>query len=245
MELQFLGTGGYHPNERRETSCLLLPEIGLVFDAGTGMYRLAERLRTTEIDLFLSHAHLDHIVGLTYLLVPIFQGKVAKVRVYGREEHLEAVRTHLFAPALFPVLPDYEFLPLDREVRLSGGGIVTHVSLEHPGGSTGFRLDLQGRSMAYITDTTAGLCDYDDLIRGVDLLVHECNFPDAYAEWSEKTGHSNLTPVLERARAAGVKRLVLTHFDPQTSGDDPVGLAASGSTSPATEIAEDLMSIHF
>ena len=87
------------------------------------MYRLAERLRTTEIDIFLSHAHLDHIVGLTYLLVPIFQGKITKVRVHGPQEHLEAVKTHLFAPALFPVLPDYEFLPLCDDVRLPQGGL--------------------------------------------------------------------------------------------------------------------------
>src|SRR5579871_6726587 len=66
MILQFLGTGGYHPNERRHTACLLLPEVGVVFDAGTGAFRIRERLRTPDIQLFLTHAHLDHVVGLTY-----------------------------------------------------------------------------------------------------------------------------------------------------------------------------------
>ena len=27
MRLQLLGTGGYHPNERRHTACLLVPEL--------------------------------------------------------------------------------------------------------------------------------------------------------------------------------------------------------------------------
>jgi hypothetical protein len=65
MRVEFLGTGGYHPNERRHTACVLLPEIGLAFDAGTSVFRLPPRLESKELDVFLSHAHLDHIAGLT------------------------------------------------------------------------------------------------------------------------------------------------------------------------------------
>lgn len=244
MEFTFLGTGGYHPNDRRETSAVFLPEVGVLFDAGTGVYRLAERLRRTELDIFLSHAHLDHIVGLTFLLVPLMQGKLTKVRVHGVAEHLSAVREHLFAPAIFPVQPAYEFVPLADEVTVPQGGVVRRVSLKHPGGSTGYRIDFARKSLAYITDTTAGSGDYDEFIRGVDVLIHECNFPDRYAEWSEKTGHSNLTPVIETAHSAGVKRLILTHFDPQTPGDDPVELDDRRSSMPV-EMAEDLRKYQF
>jgi len=244
MEFTFLGTGGYHPNDRRETSAVFLPEVGVLFDAGTGVYRLAERLRTTELDIFLSHAHLDHIVGLTFLLVPLMQNKLTEVRVHGAAEHLHAVREHLFAPAIFPVLPAYEFVPLVDEVTVPHGGVVRYVSLKHPGGSTGYRIDFARKSLAYITDTTAGSGDYDEFIRGVDVLIHECNFPDRYAEWSEKTGHSNLTPVIETAQAAGVKRIILTHFDPQTPGDDPVELGDRRSSMPV-EMAEDLRKYQF
>ena len=45
----------------------MLPEVGVVLDAGTGFYRVREHLRTSELDVFLTHAHLDHVVGLTYL----------------------------------------------------------------------------------------------------------------------------------------------------------------------------------
>ena len=81
MKLIALGTAGYHPTERRQTACFLLPELGIVLDAGTGMFRLRERLATTQLDIYLTHAHLDHVAGLTFLL-DVFNGKpMERVRV--------------------------------------------------------------------------------------------------------------------------------------------------------------------
>jgi len=100
--------------------------------------------------------------------------------------------------------------------------------------------------MAYVTDTTAAKdAKYVDPIRGVDLLVHECNFRDGQEEWAEKTGHSSTTPVAELARAAGAKRLVLVHLDPLDESDDPVGIAAARKIFPATEIGYDGMVVEF
>jgi ribonuclease BN (tRNA processing enzyme) len=98
--------------------------------------------------------------------------------------------------------------------------------------------------MAYITDTTAP-GEYVDFIRGVDLLIHECYFPDELADWALKTGHSAATPVAELARDAKVGRLVLVHVDPQRSDDDPIGLANVRAIFPNAEIAEDLMELEF
>ena len=42
MRLVLLGTTGYHANDRRQTACLMLPEVGVVFDAGSGFYRVSE-----------------------------------------------------------------------------------------------------------------------------------------------------------------------------------------------------------
>ena len=67
MRLVLLGTAGYHPNPRRQTLCSLLPECGIMLDAGTGVYRAAEYLTTPELDIFITHAHLDHVIGLSYL----------------------------------------------------------------------------------------------------------------------------------------------------------------------------------
>ena len=244
MRLVFLGTGGYHPNERRHTACVLLPELGILFDAGTSFFRVADRLKTNEVQIFLSHAHLDHVVGLTYFLVPLLKGDVTRARVHAMPKTLDALRTHLFDEMLFPLLPGYEFTPLTPQVSVPENGILTHHPLKHPGGSTGYRIDWPGRSMAYITDTTAD-GSYHDFVQGVDLLIHECYFRDEMAEWSEKTGHSNTTPVAELARSAGVKRLILTHIDPYRPGDDPIDIEKARAIFPATKVAEDLMEVDF
>jgi ribonuclease Z len=243
MRLIFLGTGGYHPNERRQTASLFLPDLGIALDAGTGVYRLASRLKSSELDILLTHAHLDHIVGLTFLLVPMLKGQLTRVRVHGTESTLQAVRDHLFAPALFPVLPDFEWCPLaEKTLSLLSGVQASWTSLDHPGGATGYRIESQGKSMAYITDTTAP-GQYADFIRGVDLLVHECYFPDDMAEWAAKTGHSNSTPVSQLAHSSDVKRLILVHADPQREDDDPIGLEGIRQIFANSQLAEDLLEI--
>ena len=68
MRLHFLGTAGYHPNRRRDTACLMIPEAGILLDAGTGIFRARDLIGTPTLDIFLSHVHLDHSVGLTFLL---------------------------------------------------------------------------------------------------------------------------------------------------------------------------------
>ncbi|MEX2287923.1 MAG: MBL fold metallo-hydrolase [Planctomycetaceae bacterium] len=241
MRIEFLGTGGFFANERRQTACVMLPEIGLVFDAGTSVFRIAQKLVNPELDIFLSHAHLDHVVGLTSLLVPLMSGKIKAARVHASKQYLAAVQEHLFAEAIFPILPRFEFVELKDSVAV-GGGVLSHIPLVHPGGSTGFRIDWPQKSLAYITDTCVD-GSYTEFVRGVDVLIHECYYPDQMSEWSAKTGHSNTTPVAELARDADVGRLMLVHIDPHRPGDDPIGIDTARKIFPRTEVAEDLMTI--
>ena len=246
MKLVLLGTTGYHPNDRRQTACLMIPELGIVLDAGTGMFRVRDRLVTPHLDIFLTHAHLDHVIGLTFLFDVLYEKQVQRVTVHGEAEKLAAIQEHLLSPLLFPVLPPCDFRPLAPRVELPDGGWLTHFPLAHPGGSLGFRLDWPDRSLAYVTDTTAKPeAEYARHIAGVDLLVHECYFSDAHRDLAELTGHSCTTPVAELAKAAGVGRLVLVHINPLAVEKDPIGLAAARSIFPATEIGEDGLEIEF
>ncbi|HRA87391.1 MAG TPA: MBL fold metallo-hydrolase [Planctomycetaceae bacterium] len=244
MRIVFLGTGGYHPNKRRHTASILLPDIGVALDAGTGFFRVQETIKSANLDIFLTHAHLDHICGLTFLLVPMLRGDMERVRVFGTANTLQAVRTHLLANELFPVMPDFEWHVLGDGVPLPDNGKLTWTALDHPGGSVGFRLDWEGKSLAYITDTTAP-GSYADFVRGVDVLIHECYFPDDMADWAEKTGHSSSTNVAELARAAQIKRLYIVHVDPQRPDDDPIGMKGIRAIFANTNLAEDLMEIEF
>ncbi len=247
MKLVLLGTTGYHPNNRRQTPCMLLPECGIMLDAGTGMYRAGRFLQTSQLVILLTHAHLDHVIGLTYLFNVMRVHPLDRIVVRSAADYLQAIEEHLFSNALFPSRPPMELRPLEEpEEALPGGGRLVHFPLKHQGGSIGYRLDWPGHSMAYITDTTAAVdAGYVEKIRKVDLLVHECYFTDEHAEWAARTGHSWTTRVAKVARQAGVGRLVLVHVNPLCAEDDPIGLAAARAIFPNTELGEDLMELEF
>jgi ribonuclease Z len=246
MKLILLGTGGYFPTSRRHTACLLLPEIGVVLDAGTGMCRLGQYLQTEQLDIFLSHAHLDHISGLTYLVNLVPNDILQRTTLHAAAGKLAAVREHLFAEPIFPVAPPFRFAPLEQSFALRNGGTLRHFPLIHPGGSIGFRLEWPGHSMAYITDTTAEVgAGYVENIRGVDLLVHEAYFAEDVDDLPANTGHSSLGHVAQVAAAANVRRLVIVHIDPQVEDDGAFNLTAARRIFARTTIGVDGMELQF
>lgn len=220
MDVHFLGTTGYHPNDQRHTMSIFIPEFGIAMDAGTGFYRVRELLETENLHIFLSHAHLDHIVGLTFLYDVLYQKEV-DVQAIAMEGKLDVIEKHLFQEEIFPVAPPYMGVPLGEEVTgLPEGVEWKSFPVKHPGGAVGYRFELPGqKSIAYVTDTTATLdADYLQHIQDADLLIHECYFRDGLEDRAELTGHSCLTPVLEVAVKSNAKRLALIHLNPIPEG---------------------------
>lgn len=245
MQLHFLGTTGYHPNNRRQTACLMLPESGMILDAGTGLFRARPLIRTRHLDILLSHVHLDHSIGLTYLYDVLRDQSVERVTVHVAEDKVEAIERHLYARLLFPVQPNFEIRTFGATpFVLPGDCRVTPFALVHPGGSHGFRLDWPDRSLAYVTDTTARPgTNYAQAIRGVGTLVHECNFRDGFEDQAELTGHSCLSPVIALARSIEIQRLFLVHINPLDESDQPLDLKPFAHHFAELKIAEDGMII--
>ena len=224
----------------------MLPELGVVFDAGSAAYRIADYLETDSIDIFLSHAHLDHVVGLTFLFDVINGRKIERITVHGEPEKLDAVCRHLFSEFLFPVKPPFDTKVLQSRTLLADGAVLTHFPLKHPNGSVGYRVDWPDRSLAYVTDTVAAAdADYVEKIRGVDLLIHECNFGDDQPEQAELTGHSCITPVAQVAAAAEVGRMVLVHLNPLLEKDADLNVASARQIFPNIEMGVDRMELEF
>lgn len=222
MQLHCLGTAGYHPNESRHTSCYFLPQSGIVLDAGSGLFRLPGLIQTDTLDIVLSHCHLDHVFGLTFLLDILFQRPVEEVRIWGKWEKIDAVKNHLFHDALFPVPLNAQWHPIDecKELQISDAR-VTWLEQEHPGGSVGYRLDWDqtgsddAKSMLYLTDTVGELDEAStQWAHGADLMFHECNFRNDRKELAEKTGHAYGARVGEVAKRAAPKRLLIGHLNP-------------------------------
>jgi ribonuclease Z len=247
LRVELLGSGGYHPTERRHTACVFLPELGLVLDAGTGAFRLHQRaqaLSSNQLDVVLTHGHIDHIVGLTYLFWLHRGDEPVETLVHATPETLAAVRDHLLAPALFPILPVTRFETLGKSLSLTGGATLTTFALDHPGGSVGLRIDCGGKSLAYVTDTRPVGAETIEAIRGVDLLLHEAYFDSTCEQLAHDSGHCTAAAAARTAVAAGAKRLVLMHLNPRASeADEARALAEARAIFPTAEYGRDGMVI--
>lgn len=223
MNIEFLGTAGYHPSETRQTSCALIPDAGpdscFVLDAGTGFFRLINRPLPPQIHVFLSHAHLDHVWGLTFYLDLIHAAKTpSEITIYGARECLDAVFS-LFDSPFFPVAYRGQSVVVEPGCGFEVSDVqVSAHPLTHPGGSLAYRFEWPEKSLAYVTDTV-GDGRYIDFIRNVDLLIHERNFSDSMQELAELSGHCTTEDVIRVARESQARRLVVNHFNPLVEGD--------------------------
>ena len=135
-------------------------------------------------------------MGLTFLFDVLADRKMERVTIHAMPDKLAAIDQHLLNRADFSGETAVRNATAGAGWSVDGGGKLRHFPLVHPGGSVGFRLDWPGHSLAYVTDTTTpGTCaSYIDEIRGVDLLIHECYYPDGMEKMAALTGHSCATP---------------------------------------------------
>lgn len=229
MRLNCLGTVGYHPNANRHTSCYFLPESGILLDAGTGVFRLSSLIQTDNLDVLLSHAHLDHSFGLTFLLDTLFQRPVGSLRIWGEQDKIDTIREHLFAELLFPAPLAAQWCPIDDlESFEIGQATVTWQPQDHPGGSVAYRMDWpqQNKSLVYASDTVGDTSKASNEWKSsTDLLMHECYFRDSAEQWAIKTGHCWTSRLIDVAQGCRPKKLLVTHINPLEESDDPVDLA--------------------
>lgn len=222
----------------------MLPEIGVVLDAGTGMFRVRDLIQTETLDIFLSHVHLDHCIGLTFLYDVLLDKNLDRVTVHVDPSKIDDLKNHLYASALFPVQPNFEIKPIQagEKLILNDGSELETFPLIHPGGCLGFRINWSDRNMAYVTDTTA--CPdatYLENLKGVNTLVHECYFADGHEDLAATTGHSCLTPVAKVAAKVEADSLYLVHINPLDESDEPLDLGTIESIYRGAVVASDHM----
>ncbi len=217
----------------------------LLFDGGTGLRYLGNSLASAgpasapiDADLFLTHTHFDHVCGLPFFR-PFFDPK-NRWRLWaghlGEGMTLRRVLGEFMMAPLFPVPPQVfrarmeyrDFKP--GETLSPGPGIALRTAtLNHPDGATGYRIEYGGRSLCYLTDTehVPGAPDRNilSLIAGADLVIYDSMYTDAeyntYVGW----GHSTWQEGVRLCRAAGAKRMVVFHHDPEHDDDMLDGIA--------------------
>ena len=121
FRVTFLGTGGSIPQAARSPSAVAVEREGdlMLFDCGEGTQRQMMRHTTgfTVGDVFVTHKHGDHLLGLPGLTQTwTFQGREEPVRIYCPHEVVEHVRDCVELAGHRP--------PYDVEIKTVGDGTV-------------------------------------------------------------------------------------------------------------------------
>lgn len=222
----------------------------LVFDAGTGIRELGVELMRNpppagiKIHLFLSHPHWDHIQGFPFF-GPAYAA-TTEIKVYcpeGDPKNYQLLSGQM-SNAYFPV----RFADLKAQITqesFTGDGVeagdfvVRRFNQRHPGGSVGFRIEHDGSSVVYATDSEIDLQLSDqqlahqqpNKLRGVpkelvtamrdaNLLIADAQYTDQEYGTRIGWGHPRATTVVDLAAQAEVAQLALTHHDPMHSDRD-------------------------
>src|SRR5580692_7680790 len=248
MRIKFWGVRGSIPTPGPETvhfggntSCVEVRagKALLIFDGGTGLRLLGKELvrqMPIEAHIFFSHVHWDHIQGFPFFDPAFVPGN--KIHLYGGnnvsrtlEETLAGQMDH---PS-FPVhLTDmgakmtfndlFEGQILELSDGLGGKLTITSGRGNHPNGVWAYRVDHDGKSMVYATDTEHyAVVDPKllDLAKNADVLIYDSQYtPEEYAGTAGTGGskvgwgHSTFAEGVRLATTAGAKKLVLFHHDP-------------------------------
>jgi len=217
----------------------------LVFDGGTGLRPLGLSLPSAgpiEIDHFFSHTHWDHIVGVPFFCPAYRAGNKIHVRAghLVSQGGIEAALRQAMTNPLFPVPLDVFHADIDYSdfsagdtLDLGDGIVVRTAPLNHPNGATGYRVEYDGKSFCYVTDTehVPGSPDQNilGLIKDADLVIYDSTYTDdefpRYVGW----GHSTWQEGVRLCQAAGAQRLAIFHHDPARDDDalDQIGVAAA------------------
>ncbi len=183
----------------------------ILLDLGTGVAGWLASLDgelSSRVHAFVSHVHAGHVEGRS--TVAALQAAGTRVDVYGPPEPRRSGVTN----------DGYRSVAVQDEELAVGDAKVMVRSVAHEGQTNGYRLELDGVSVAYVSDHQApsGLDTIShqvlELADRVDLLIHDAQL--SMAMWRDRShdGHSTVDYAVLVAREAGARCLALFHHDP-------------------------------
>jgi len=225
MKLRVLGCSGGIGSGGQTTSFLVDDDI--LIDAGTGVGCLdADQLALID-DIFITHAHLDHVCGLALMIDSVFGLRRRPLRVHALAATLDALRQHLFNGVIWPDFtrlpnaeaPCLEFIELAvGDAFTAAGRVVTALPASHQVAAVGYRVDApSGRSFVFTgdTDTCPARWDAVNRIPDLALLFIETAFCNRESELAARSRHLCPQSLARDIEALIARPMVyITHLKP-------------------------------
>ena len=242
------------------TSCILLRHGARVaiLDAGSGIVGLGRDLiaeGVAAVDIFISHAHYDHVIGLPFFL-PLYRSDIRVTLWYAGSPSAPDGRSLLADLIRAPFLPmgpsdlrcDLHFaaLPEAGTIDLGGGTTLATCPVNHPGGAVAMRIGRGAGDLVYAPDF-----EHDDgpmdaqlvgLMQGAAVALLDCTYlPEDYLHHAGY-GHSHWQKCASLAARAGVRRMGMFHHN-FTRTDEAIAAAeaAARQVDPAIFAAREGM----
>ena len=255
MKIKVWGCRGSLPTPGRDTvryggntTCLeirLNDDTLIIADAGSGIRRLGTKLleeeNVTDLYLFVTHAHWDHLTGFPFFR-PAYSSK-CRIHVRGGPRAKRSLAKYLrrqMGPPFFPVpleamKAEFDFTDADPKRTSIGSAEIIPIRLNHPNGGHGFKLIEDNKAFVFLPDNELDLAyehrmtkeAYVDFCRRAALLIHDAQYTDdEYESTKVGWGHTKLSSAVELGIRAEVQRLGLFHHDPDHTDDDIDGFVA-------------------
>ncbi|NQT75480.1 MAG: MBL fold metallo-hydrolase [Candidatus Omnitrophica bacterium] len=220
MIITILGSGTGIPSIRRNPPCvsMKLGAKNAIFDSGPGTLKNLLQLNVDFLNLdliFYTHLHLDHVSELAAILfatkIPptIRQRPLSVYGPAGLKDYYENMR-RLYKETVYTDAYTLNIEEMEnKKIEMEGFEISTR-TMEHHGGSMGYRIATPGGNLAVYSGDT----DYCDALvefaKDADLLMLDCSFPDEM----KMKGHLSPKDAGRVARESNAKKLVLVHMYP-------------------------------
>ncbi|OYW38403.1 MAG: 3',5'-cyclic-nucleotide phosphodiesterase [Hydrogenophilales bacterium 12-61-10] len=243
MKLTILGCSGGIGSGRHTTSFLVDDDI--LIDAGTGITTLRFEQLLAIDHVFITHSHLDHVLGLPLLLDAVGEQRTSPVVVHALPEVLEILAEDLFNWRLWPdfrAIPSvaspwlrFDPLPLGAMCTL-GQRSFTPLPVQHVVPACGIQIRTPAGSLVFSGDTTQSAAFVSALNAIPDLrhLIIETSFENALADIARESQHH--WPDSLAAELAGLSvhpEVWITHLKP---GNEAAIMAELRAAAPAWDV---------
>ena len=221
MKVRFWGVRGSIPVPGRttnryggNTSCVeVRPKGGhpIIIDAGTGLRRLGKSLMEESFgdgkgkaSILISHTHWDHVQGLPFFSPAYHKGNEIEIYARQRDMHLEAVfsaqnRAPYFPVPLSAMQAEMKFHEVIEGQKFNiGNAKVSVTRLNHPWIAIAYRVDVDGASVVYCSDTAP----FADFLLGTDFVKQAPNLDGPLAPETAEELAQMRAGVLNLARNA-------------------------------------------